>query len=272
MDWQDTLRRLDAELASGRISPAEHTKRRDQVLAEAASGRSARSEDPDATQVIHVAPPRHPQWEPQQRPPSLDGVAVFATARKPRRKRSALVVLVVLALTAGGVWWFAAGMGRTGDAASPPTTTTTRAQPTIPQLPGTKGTQGPVLGVDEAVQSKLLAKDEADILKGNGVTEILFSSATAARTSFAVVVARTPSAEVADRVADGLVAYLVAAGYTETPEHHLTKTSPQNTVLRVVYRSGDAVVRVGAAQAGGEAPTADLDQALKTIREAFPEN
>ncbi|MFD0200109.1 MULTISPECIES: hypothetical protein [Saccharothrix] len=273
MDWQDTLRRLDADLAAGRISPAEHTKRRDQVLAEAASGRPA-PHDPDSTQVIRVTSPAPPApWAPVPRGPSLDGAAVFATARKPRRKGSALVVLAVLALAAASIWWFAIGTGTTGDAAPPPTTSTSQsAQPTIPELPGTKGAHGPVLTVDDAVRLKLIALDEADVLKGNGVTEILFANATAARTSYAVVVARTGSSEQAEKVAEGLTGHLVAAGYTRTPEQYLTKAFPQNTVLRVVYRSGDAVVRVGAAQAGAQAPTADLGTVLEKIREAWPEN
>lgn len=272
MNWQDTLRRLDADLAAGRISAAEHIKRRDQVLAEAASGRPPQT-DPDSTLVIRVAPPRPPQWLDRQRPPSLDGAAVFATARRPRGKGSAVAVLAVLALVAGGVWWFAAGTGDTGSAATPPTTTAAQvAQPTIPDLPGAKGAHGPVLGVEDAVRLKLLATDEADVLTGHGVTNVLFANSTAARTSYAVVVARTPSPEQADRVAEGLIAHLERAGYTETPDRHLAKTSPQSTVLRVVYRSGDSVVRVGAAQAGSEAPTTGLGGVLATVREAFPES
>jgi hypothetical protein len=274
MDWQDVLRNLDADLASGRIPPAEYTKRRDQLLAEAASGRTA-VPDPDSTQVIRVTPPRPAQWEPRQRPASLDGAAVFATAGKPRGKRSAVVVAVVaVAVVAAGAWWFTAGKGNTdnAEASAPTTTTTTRAEPTIPALPGTKGAHGPVLGVDEAVQLKLLGKDEAQVLEGNGVTEVLFASSTAPRASYAVVVARTKSPEVADRVADDLVARLVATGYTETPEHHLVKTSAQSSVLRAVYRSGNAVVRVGAGRAGAEAPTAELEEVLAKLRESFPES
>ncbi|MEU4740015.1 hypothetical protein AB0G02_06040 [Actinosynnema sp. NPDC023658] len=274
MEWQDMLRDLDAQLASGRIPLSEYTKRRDQLLAEAASGRNA-PPDPDSTQVIRVAPPRPPQWEPRQRPASLDGAAVFATAGKPRGKRSAAVVAVVaVAVVAAGAWWFTAGTGNTENAAAAPpaTTTTTRAEPTIPELPGAKGEHGPVLSVDEAVQLKLLAKDEAQVLKGNGVTEVLFASSTAPRASYAVVVARTKSSEVAARVADDLVAHLVATGYTETPEHYLVKKSPQSSVLRAVYRSGDAVVRVGAGRSGVEAPTTELGEVLAKLREAFPES
>ncbi|RSN58765.1 hypothetical protein DMH01_22345 [Amycolatopsis sp. WAC 04182] len=38
MSWQDELRQLDVELASGRIGHAEHRKRRDELLAEASGG------------------------------------------------------------------------------------------------------------------------------------------------------------------------------------------------------------------------------------------
>src|SRR5689334_1438882 len=35
MSWQEELRRLDAELAEGRIEPADHRKQRDELLAQA---------------------------------------------------------------------------------------------------------------------------------------------------------------------------------------------------------------------------------------------
>ncbi|GAA1266590.1 hypothetical protein [Saccharothrix xinjiangensis] len=272
MDWQETLRRLDADLAAGRITYAEHVKRRDQLLAEAASRRPAG--DPDSTIKIRVEERPVSFFTPQQdRAPSLDGVSVFADARKPRRTGAWVVALVaVLAVVAGGVWWFAGGRAAESEASSaPPTSTSAAAPAAIPPLPGKPGEHGPALDVDEAVRLKLLAADEADVLDGNGVDEILFSGSISGNTSFAVLVARTDSVERADRVADGLVGYLVGAGYTETPEQHLTRTSPQNTVLRAVYRSGEAVVRVGAARAGAEAPTAELAQVLADVRAAFPE-
>ncbi len=51
MNWQDELRKLDEELASGRVSADEYRTRRDQVLASA-----------------HSVPPLQPQW--QANPPS----------------------------------------------------------------------------------------------------------------------------------------------------------------------------------------------------------
>ncbi|MFD7652450.1 hypothetical protein ACFV4N_00520 [Actinosynnema sp. NPDC059797] len=272
MEWQETLRRLDAELAAGRITYAEHVKRRDQLLAEAASRRPAG--DPDSTMKIRVEERPQSFFTPQQhRAPSLDGASVFADARKPRRTGARIAVLVVvLAVVAGGVWWFTGGRAdESAASSSPPTSTPAAAPAAIPPLPGEPGEHGPVLSVDEAVRLKLLAADEADVLGGSGVDEILFSGSISGSTSFAVLVARTDSVERADRVADGLVGYLVGAGYTETPEQHLAKTSPRNTVLRAVYRSGEAVVRVGAARAGDQAPTAELAQVLADVREAFPE-
>lgn len=83
MSWQDELRRLDAELAGGKISLHEHRKQRDELLA-AASGGVAPS--PVASPLVHPVDATRPAWptapppQPPAPPPSRSA-ALLATDR-----------------------------------------------------------------------------------------------------------------------------------------------------------------------------------------------
>ncbi|MFI5611197.1 hypothetical protein [Amycolatopsis sp. NPDC051903] len=75
MSWQEELRRLDEELASGRLSADDYRIRRDQVLSSAV-GQQDQPAQPqantgaDSTQVIApVSPPQGVPAQPQQQPP-----------------------------------------------------------------------------------------------------------------------------------------------------------------------------------------------------------
>ncbi|GAA4543246.1 hypothetical protein [Amycolatopsis samaneae] len=80
MSWQDELRRLDAEVAAGRLNPAEHRRLRDDLLAEA-SGRTVPS--PVASPLRHPAgntwhstnpaatPPEARPWPPPPQQPTI---------------------------------------------------------------------------------------------------------------------------------------------------------------------------------------------------------
>jgi len=79
MSWQDELRRLDAELASGKITLHDHRKQRDELLA-AASGGFAPS--PVAAPLTPPAPPEpEPAPEPvKEKEPSVSA-SLLATTR-----------------------------------------------------------------------------------------------------------------------------------------------------------------------------------------------
>lgn len=81
MSWQEELRKLDEELASGRLSADDYRVRRDQVLSSAVGQPDAPTAqpdpasqingvNPDATQVIPSLSP--PRGVPQQQPPAAD--------------------------------------------------------------------------------------------------------------------------------------------------------------------------------------------------------
>jgi hypothetical protein len=103
MSWQEELRRLDAELAQGRIEPADHRKQRDELLAQA-SGSTVPSPVPSplrrpgdtwrsANPASHLGPPPqrvesprpavphqkpHPPWQRTGLPVSANGSPVPA--------------------------------------------------------------------------------------------------------------------------------------------------------------------------------------------------
>ena len=73
MSWQDDLRRLDADLAAGRIEPAAHRKQRDELLAQA-SGSTVPSPVPSplrrpATAWHSTNPAAQPPVDPRTAPP-----------------------------------------------------------------------------------------------------------------------------------------------------------------------------------------------------------
>ncbi|MGY6656976.1 hypothetical protein ACXIZN_32930 [Amycolatopsis sp. TRM77291] len=72
MSWQDELRQLDVELASGRIGHTEHRKRRDELLAEASGGAMP---SPVASPLRHPAGPWH-STNPAARPAELPTVTL----------------------------------------------------------------------------------------------------------------------------------------------------------------------------------------------------
>lgn len=72
MSWQDELRQLDVELASGRIGHTEHRKRRDELLAEASGGAMP---SPVASPLRHPAGPWH-STNPAARPIELPAVTL----------------------------------------------------------------------------------------------------------------------------------------------------------------------------------------------------
>ncbi|WP_191302227.1 SHOCT domain-containing protein [Lentzea cavernae] len=103
MTWQDELKKLDDELASGRISADDYRRRRDEVLAGSAGGGQAQqqpqqaafarpfkweakpptSQSPDATQVVHNQPqPGQQPQPPQQQNPNPDATQVVNTQRQ----------------------------------------------------------------------------------------------------------------------------------------------------------------------------------------------
>lgn len=71
MAWQDELRRLDEELASGRISADDYRSRRDQIMASAVSPTS-QAPAQSGSESTTVIPPIQPPVQPQQASDDVD--------------------------------------------------------------------------------------------------------------------------------------------------------------------------------------------------------
>jgi hypothetical protein len=119
----------------------------------------------------------------------------------------------------------------------------------------------------------LLSPQEAALLNDGGVDRFHFATSTERTTSYALIVAPTQSAQEATHVADGLIEQLRATGFAPDPDGRLLLATPERAVLRLVYTSGDKVVRVGVAQ--GPNPdmaqlSLDLVGVLATVQSALP--
>lgn len=80
MSWQDELRQLDVDLASGRIGHAEHRRKRDELLAEASGGTMP---SPIASPLRHPAGSWH-STNPAAQPSELP-TATLPTTQEPQR-------------------------------------------------------------------------------------------------------------------------------------------------------------------------------------------
>lgn len=83
MSWQEELRNLDEELASGRLSADDYRIRRDQVLSSAVAYGDAPQQP--GQQPGTPQPPAGPQGQPQQQPgqPSADSTQIIAPVNQP---------------------------------------------------------------------------------------------------------------------------------------------------------------------------------------------
>lgn len=253
MDWQENLRALDVRLAGGEITRAEYVKERDSLLVRAAAPAPG---SPAVDFADHT-----PVDEPVAAPPDA------AAVREPKRKRRwiAVVAVLLVAALAASTWWFTRDTGSSGAAAA-----SSAAQ--IPALPGAGQTE-PEMDVVRAMNLRLLSPQEAGLLNDNGVNRFHFATSHENNTSYALIVVPAGSAQEAGQIAAGLTEQLRTAGFVDVSEGRFVLSAPDKAVLRLVYTSGDKVVRVGVAQ--GPKPdmaqlAQDLTTLLATVQAALP--
>ncbi|MCS7482122.1 hypothetical protein ACFFQW_24180 [Umezawaea endophytica] len=250
MDWQENLRQLDARLAGGHMTRAEYVKERDQMLVRAAAPISGPPVlAPVTPQVAVVA---------ETRPPPVE--------RKPRKRRGIAVVAVLLvAALAGSTWWFTRDSGASNTAVA-------SSGSTVPALPGAGQTENE-MDVVRALDLKLLSPQEAGLLNDNGVNRFHFATSNDNTTSYALIVVDAGSKQEAAQISSGLTGQLRSAGFVDVSDGRFVLSGQDKAVLRVVYTSGDKVIRVGVAQ--GANPdmarlSQDLVDVLATVQAALP--
>ena len=243
MDWQEDLRQLDARLAGGHMTRAEYVKERDQMLVRAAAPISG------PPVLAPAAPPPSPVAA-AGRTPAPD------TERKPRRRGIAVVAVLLVAALAGSTWWF------TRDSGAPDTAAASSGS-AVPALPGAGQTE-PEMDVVRALDLKLLSPQEAGLLNDNGVNRFHFATSNDHDTSYALIVVDAGSAQEAAQISTGLTGQLRTAGFVDVSDGRFVLSAPDRAVLRVVYTSGDKVIRVGVAQ-GVNPDMAQLSQDLVSV-------
>ncbi len=252
MDWQENLRQLDARLAGGHMTRSEYVKERDQMLVRAAAPISG-------PPVLAPATPA-PAVAVADRTP-----APAAAERKPKRRGVAVVAVLLVAALAGSTWWFTRDSGA-------PTTAVASSGSAVPALPGAGQTE-PEMDVVRALELKLLSPQEAGLLNDNGVNRFHFATSNDHDTSYALIVVDAGSKQQAAQVSSGLTGQLRSAGFVDVGQGRFVLSAPDRAVLRVVYVSGDKVIRVGVAQ--GVNPdmaqmSLDLVNVLATVQAALP--
>ncbi|MGW4482739.1 hypothetical protein ACWEOE_02765 [Amycolatopsis sp. NPDC004368] len=94
MSWQEELRRLDEELASGRLSADDYRIRRDQVLSSAVGQQeqpAPQQPNPSADSTQIITPVSPPQGMPQQQPPAPQQQQPQQPAADPSAERTQAV-------------------------------------------------------------------------------------------------------------------------------------------------------------------------------------
>jgi len=241
MDWQEDLRQLDARLAGGHMTRAEYVKERDRMLVRAAAPISG------PPVLAPVAPPS---------PVATADRTPDPERRKPKRRGIAVVAVLLVAALAGSTWWF------TRDSGAADTAAASKAS-AVPSLPGAGQTE-PEMDVVRALDLKLLSPQEAGLLNDNGVNRFHFATSNDHDTSYALIVVDAGSAQEAAQISTGLTGQLRTAGFVDVSDGRFVLSSPDRAVLRVVYTSGDKVIRVGVAQ-GVNPDMAQLSQDLVSV-------
>ncbi|UVS76393.1 hypothetical protein Actkin_00077 [Actinokineospora sp. UTMC 2448] len=258
MTWQDDLQRLDERFAAKSVSAAEYRAQRDEILASASSV-PAREPGPD---------PRAAQ-APADPGPAERREAPITGASTGHQILIGAIALVVMVAAAVGLWLVVLG-----DDGPEPLDNPVSAKPLeavvsiIGPLPGVPDANSGVLGLDQALDARLLAPGEADLLRAAGVQRVGFLGSTSGSTGYGVIIAELAGPSQAATTAEDQRHQLASDGYAENGAVNglprMTQTTDRNVVQRVVYASDRFTVRIGVSRAVG-AETEGLEEELAGI-------
>lgn len=309
MDWQASLRALDKRLADGELSPGEHRRVRDEILAEA-SGAIGRVRDrevhlpsaAETTQVIARSPSAPVEQPSPMAQPSvvlppitrehrstgtIDGNQVFAsTGTRHKPWRTAGVAFAVLAVLCASVWWVALR----GDEA--PATQAQRPAPSVPAagspgdrpadalptLPGTPSANSSTLSIDRAMELKLLSSHDARLYRAHGVEEVVYRGSRSGTTGMMALAVPTRSDADAAAITSALHDHLIQVGFADiagTRPTSFTRTDAQFTTFGTVYRSRFVCVQVSVSGKPQQDPAqlrSDFEELVKNVTNALPES
>ncbi|GGS18546.1 SHOCT domain-containing protein [Actinokineospora fastidiosa] len=258
MDWQDRLRELDAQLASGELTRGEYRSRRDELLAEASSApvlRHHRDTRPPTGSFPAAPPPPRDLFAsaPQAPPAALAGTEVFSTAGTPSKgPRAALIAVAVLAVVAVALWVVLLKPFSGDETAAAPPAPRSLAE-MVPTPEGRPNPKNGVLTVPEAAEANVISAAGAKALSTNGVLEVVFRSTVDGDLGTAVIAGRAASVDAATAAVGQLHENMRARGFQDVDEPLVegpttVKENADNRFVNAVFAVDDVVVQISLSQ------------------------
>lgn len=309
MSWQDELRRLDAELASGKISLHQHRKQRDELLATVSGGfrpappptqpPTELPTQPPAQQaqlVTHAVLPDAPLPGLAPAPhhaghvPPLPTTPVRPSRRGPTWLFVSLGLFLVLAMIVGATWFLGAG-GTTDETSDGRANTTTApgagntaprtgatAVPMdnrMPALPGTPDVNNSTVSVAKGVELGLYPAQAADTFLRNGVQQVVYRGSSQGDDNYFVLALQAGDPAKAKVIVDYLYRGALSGGFTPVPSVPSTVTGAKSAraMRGTWYSSGDTAVVAWVSQPEGlpaSRLTQHLDETVTALRQALP--
>ncbi|MDQ0378090.1 hypothetical protein [Amycolatopsis thermophila] len=191
--------------------------------------------------------------------------------RKPTWLFVTLGVVLVVALVAAGVW-FLRDPGGTKTAATRPTTSATSPEAVearLPTLPGTPNPHNSIMTVDQGVDLKLYSREEGQLMKTNGATQVVFRGSSQGPQGYLVLVIPAGTPEHAATITKGLYDHALTAGLQTVPggstdAKTVTGSNATGQMSGTWYTSGQYAVAIWVSQSLDGDPNALTERLAQT--------
>ena len=217
-------------------------------------------------------PPQHLPFDPAPRlqaPPKRKPTWLFVT----------FGIIVVVALVAAGVWFLRDPGGSTTAAPSPSAAGSPEAvDARLPTLPGTPSPNNGTLTIDQGIDLKLYSREEGQLMKTNGATQVIFRGSSQGPQGYLVLAVPTGSPTSAAAITRGLYEHALTAGLQTIPSGStdakaVTGNNSAGQMSGTWYTSGNYAVAIWVSQGlegDPAAMSARLAQTRTSLATALP--